>query len=127
MSSSRAVPVCWMLAATVSVIPSMTVAGSVHEGPSRGGHLRVVATEETALVVEFELLGLEVGIDIVDGRTCRSVSVDGLDTERHAAGVRNDHGAGRDRGVSAGAAVPRSRPNRKPAIRGSTPASHDGR
>ncbi len=78
MSSSRAVPLCWVLAATWWVTLPITGAGGDREDPSRRSDLRVVATEESALVVEFELSGLETGIGIVDGRTCREVRVAGL-------------------------------------------------
>jgi hypothetical protein len=78
MSSSQGVPIGWMLAAIVSVTQPATVIGDNLEGPPHRSGLRVVATEGAALVLDFELSDLETGFGIVDGRTCRQVSVAGL-------------------------------------------------
>jgi hypothetical protein len=78
MSSCRVVPVGWVFAAIYATVLPITAAGDGFGNQSRRSGLRVVATEETALVLEFELSGFEAGIGIVNGKPCREVSVAGL-------------------------------------------------
>jgi len=67
-----------VFAAIFSVILPITAAEDGLGNPSRRSGLRVVAMGETALVLEFDLPGLEAGIGTVNGKKCREVSVAGL-------------------------------------------------
>jgi hypothetical protein len=67
-----------VFAAIFSVVLPITAAEDGLGIPSRRSGLRVVVMGETALVLEFELPGLEAGIGIVNGKKCREVSVAGL-------------------------------------------------